>query len=397
MSNISGCMRKVLLGAGLITISALSLLVPARAMAGKWYFDPVVSMKLGYSDNTQLSTTDKIATASSTITGNAVFGFSTETSDVSLSARMVDDRFDDHSNLNSNDQFLAFTSSFRTDRNQFGLDAGYDRVSTRTSEFDYTGYSTSEGYSITKSIRPYWSRSLTERTSLKIDGAYSKTTYEDTGSSGLSDYTNRSVNMSLQRQLTERSSLQTVVGVSQYKSASTEYETTSLQFGLNHMFSETFSVNMLLGPSYTKSRSDSTGGEEITNVGKLINLGFSKQFELTTLSGALSTSESAGGEGKLTKSTKLNLALQRKISDRASLSVSGSVSQNESGGGLTDSSSDRTYMSFSPALSWKATPWWTITGSYSYQRSENTSSDAGPAESNAVFVSMQYVWPQEPH
>jgi hypothetical protein len=236
---------------------------------------------------------------------------------------------------------------------------------------------------------------LGERTSVNIGASYTESTYDISGASGLSDYTNSSANISLQHQLTDRSSLQAVLGETAYRSDSSKYDTTSIQLGLDYMFSETFSVNLLLGPSYTKSRVAGNGGKDIYSVGKLITLGFSKEFDLTELSGEFNTSESAGGEGKLTKSTSATLSLQHKISDRTLFGLSGSVRKNESGGGITDSSSDRTYVNFTPKLSWKASPWWTISGSYNYQRSENTSLDQGAAESNAIYISMEYVWPKE--
>ncbi len=395
MSIICRQVEKGLLGGRLLFFTIFSLLISSQALAEKWYFEPVVSMRLGYNDNTQLSTDSEIATSASTITGNAVFGVRTEVSDVSLSAKMVDERFNNYSYLNTNDKFLKLESSYLTELNQFGLDLGYDRVSTRTSEFEYSGYSTSDGTRITKSISPYWDRDLTERTSLRVDAAYSEATYETTGSSGLNDNTNKSVNLTLRHQLTEKSSLQAVTGKSLYESANSEFETTKIQLGFDHQLSETFSVNMLLGPSYTISKTASSGWDETSSVGRLINIGFSKKFEFTTLSGVLNSSESAGGEGKLIKNTRLSLSLQRQISDRTSFSVSGSVSQNESGGGLSDDADSRSYVSFDPKLSWKATPWWTITGSYSYKKSENTSSDEGPAKSNAVYLTLEYIWPKE--
>ncbi len=398
MSIISQLVEKSLFSPRLSVLCVFLFLAASPALAEKWYFEPVVSMQLGYDDNVQLSTDNEIETSTSNITANAEFGFRTETSNISISAKMIDERFDDHSSLNSNDQYLKFNSSLLSGLNQFGVDVGYDRVSTRTSEFDYSGYSTSEGHRITKSVAPYWSRTLSERTSLSVNGAYSKVEYEDTGLySSLNDYTDGSVNMSLQRRLSERSSLQTVVSKSQYKSSTTEYDTTSVQLGLDYIFDETLSFNMLLGPSYTTSKSDSTSGEKTDSVGKVIDFSFNKEFYLTTLSGALRSSESAGGEGKLTKNTSLSLVLRREISERTSFSLNTSVRKNESGGGITDNSRNRTYVYFTPKLSWKASPWWTISGSYGYKKSENTSSDEGPAESNAIYISMEYVWPREPH
>jgi len=370
-------------------------MVSGQALAEKWYFEPIVSARLGYNDNTQLSTGSEIETFTSYITGDAALGFRTEVSDVSLTAKMIDRRFDNHAYLNTNDQFLKFKSSIRSGLNLFGLGADYERESTRTSEFDFSGYSSTNKRRITKSINPYWDRTLTERTSLRLGGGYTKVTYEDAELTGLSDYTYKSAYLSLQHMLSERTSLQAVANKSLYTSGSTEFDSTSLQLGLTHMFSETFSVNLLLGPNYTKSKFIGISGEESSSdVGRLIDMGFKKEFELTTLNGSLNTSESAGGEGEMTRRTSLNLSLQRKLSARTTFGLSGTAQQNESGGG-TDSSDERTYFSLEPKVSWRATPWWTITGSYRYRQSENSSSDEGAAKSNAAYITIRYVWPRE--
>jgi len=378
------------------TVFVWCLIFSGQSLAEKWYFEPIVSARLGYNDNTQLSTGSEIETFTSYITGDAALGFRTEVSDVSLTARMIDRRFDDHKDLNTNDQFLKFKSSVRSGLNLFGLGADYERESTRTSEFEFSGYTTSNKRRITKSLNPYWDRTLTERTSVRVGAGYTDVMYEDAGSTGLSDYTYESAYVSLQHQLSERTSLQAVVNTSLYTSGSTEFDSTSLQVGFNHMFSETLSVNLLLGPNYTKSKFAVVGGTDSTSdVGRLIDVGFRKEFEVTAVNGSLKTSESAGGEGKMTRRTNLDLSLRHKLSARTTLNLSGSVQQNESGGGSNDDSADRTYFSFEPKLSWKASPWWTITGSYRYRRSENTSSDDGAAESNAIYLTLRYIWPKE--
>ncbi len=387
----SGLMRQYL-----TCILLCCCFISSQAVAEKWYFEPTVSARLGYNDNTQLTTSSEIETFTSDVTADAALGFRTEVSDVSITAKMVDRRFDDNAYLNTNNQFLKLQSSIRSGLNLFGLGADYQRESTRTSEFDYSGYSNTNKIRTTKSINPYWDRTLTERTSLRLGGGYTDVSYKDAEFTGLNDYVYKSAYASLQHRLSEKTSLQAVAAKSLYTSDGTEFDTTSLQFGLNHTFSETFSVNLLLGPSYTTSKYMVAGVEdETSSVGRLIDAGFRKEFELTSLTGSLSTSESAGGEGRMISKTSLDLSLQRKISARTTFSMSGKMQQNSSGGGRTDSSDDRTYYSFEPRLSWKASPWWTISGSYRYQQSEYTSSNAGKAESNAAFITLRYVWPRE--
>lgn len=374
----------------------MSCFTSGQAVAEKWYFEPEISTRIGYNDNTQLSTDSPIKTFTSYITADAAFGFRTEVSDVSITAKMIDRRFDDHTDLNTNNQFLNLQSSIRSGLNLFGLNGNYQRESTRTSEFDFSGYSGTNKLKITKSISPYWDRSLTERTSLRIGGGYTDVTYEDAEGTGLSDYNYKYANATLQSRLSEKTTLQAMMSKSLYTSDSTEFDSTSVQFGFGHMFSDTFSVNLMLGPNYTKSKYiGSSGEEEVSDIGRLIDVSFRKEFELTTLNGSLNTSESAGGEGEMTRSTSLNLYVARRISPRLTFAVSGKAQENESGGGSTDSSNDRIYMKFEPKIRWKASRWWAITGSYRYQKSEYISSDEGPAESNAVYITVKYVWPKE--
>ncbi|MCP4313996.1 MAG: hypothetical protein GY790_22300, partial [Bacteroidetes bacterium] len=123
----------------LVAAAVCCSIISGPALAEKWYFEPVASMQLGYNDNTQLSTGSEIETITSYLTADAAFGFRTEVSDVSLTARMIDRRFDDNKELNTNDQFLKLKSSMRSGLNLFGLGADYERESTRTSEFDFSG------------------------------------------------------------------------------------------------------------------------------------------------------------------------------------------------------------------------------------------------------------------
>jgi hypothetical protein len=381
---------------GLSLFSMVLLFISSQALAEKWYFEPSVSARLSYNDNVQLSTDSEIETYTSYITADAALGFRTNVSDVSITAKMIDRRFDDHAYLNTNNQFLNLKSSYRSGLNLFGLGAAYERESTRTSEFDFSGYSTTNKIRITKSISPYYDRTLTERTSVRVGGNHTDVTYEDAEFTGLSDYINKSAYASLQYRLSERTSLQAVLSKSLYLSDSTEFDSTSAQLGVNHMLSETFSINALIGPNYTKSKySSGATEEEYSDVGKLIDIGLRKNFELTSINASLKTSESAGGEGKMSSRTSLNFSLNRKLSARTNFVLSSTLQQNESGGGRTDTSDEREYFTIGPRLSWKASPWWTITGSYRYRKSEYTASDAGPAESNAVYITVRYVWPKE--
>jgi len=91
-------------------------------------------------------------------------------------------------------------------------------------------------------------------------------------------------------------------------------------------------------------------------------------------------------------SVKLNL--KRKLTERVNFSLNNVYYSNETAGGRTISGDERTYFSIEPKLSWRASRWWTITGSYRYRSQEYTESSDGVADSNAVYLNVRYVWPR---
>ena len=90
----------------------------------------------------------------------------------------------------------------------------------------------------------------------------------------------------------------------------------------------------------------------------------------------------------------VSLGFNHKFTERLNFALDTVYTRNETAGGVKNSGDTRTYYSIEPKLSWRASRWWTISGSYRYRAQEYTETDGGVADSNAVYLNVEYVWPR---
>ncbi len=355
-------------------------------------------MRLRYDDNINFTVDNEEDDLVRYLSADAAFGFRTELSDVKFTLRFDDSNFRDHSEKDNSGQLLNLNSAYKLGRNLFRLNGAYEVDSTLTSELETTGFVQTHKRRIKQSLSPSWSYDLTERASTQLGYSYTDVTYEDAELTGLSGYRYDSLFAALSYRLTELSQVSVTAIASAYESERTdmEYDSRGLRLGLASQLSETLSTNLSVGMDRSSSRYTGAGGvkESTSNTGLTLDLSLQKRWEISSLSGTLSMSESPSGDGVL-HSTKLGIGYSRKLSPRTTLGINTSLVQNSSGGGLDDDSDDRRYVNFEPRLSWKATRWWTLSTSYRYRAQEYTASDAGIARSNAIFFNIAYVWPRE--
>jgi hypothetical protein len=350
-------------------------------------------MRLRYDDNIHFSVDNEEDDVVRYLSADAAFGVRTEISDVKFTLRLDDTRFRDNSQNDNSGQLLKLDSAYKLGRSLFRLNGSYELDSTLTSELETTGFVQEHKRRIKKSLSPSWSYDLTERASTQLGYSYTDVSYEDAELTSLSGYRYDSLFAALSYRMTELSQISATATASVYDSESgTEYDTRGLRFGFSSMLSETLSTNLSVGVN--RSSSSSNTAESTSDTGLTLDLSLKKSWEISSLSGTLSISESPSGDG-MRHTTKLGIGYNRKLSPRTTFSVNTSLIKNSSGGGRDDDSDDRRYVLFEPRLSWKATRWWTISTSYRYRAQEYTASDNGVARSNAIFINVAYVWPRE--
>ncbi len=384
---------------GTLVLALFALSFTTNCLAEKWYFEPNVTIRTAVDDNVRLSVNNEESAFSTLITGKADFGFRTEVSDVKFYATLADRRYSGIADLNSQDKTLGLTTALRSGLNLYSFSGSIFRDSTRTSELETTGLVQANKQRTRISLNPSWTRTLTERASLKLGLAYTDVGYEDALNTGLVDYTYKQADAFWSYQLSPQTEAQLLANVSRYEAPvlRTQYDTYGVRAGFSHQLSETSSASALVGLSKTDSEFFSGGvARQADDMALLLDLRYIKNMdEVQSFDVGLSMSESPGGSGDLLRATKLSFNAKRRLSTRLDFSLNASLTENETGGGVNNTGNDRTYLSLEPKLSWRATEWWNLTGGYRYRQQEYTSSSAGTADSNMIYFTARYTWPRE--
>ena len=387
-----------------LVVILLCSLFSTSAPAEKWYWEPVFSARTGYDDNIRLEVDDAEGLFDSHLSADARFGFRTEVSDVKFQTALKTHQYDGAGDLNYNEALFGVDASLRHELDTFGVDASVLRDSSRTSELDTTGSVATSIPRIKAYISPSWSRELSETSQLRLSYAFTDVDYQNKSGSllssgtNLTDYRYENVNIELNKNLSETTDLQTILFGNRYKTIGrySKSESIGLQVGISRRFNETLSGSLALGVNHidTFYLNSMQERDEASDIAPLIAISFNKVWERMSLRGSFASSQSPGGEGRLLNSNSTSLEFTRKLSERLNFALNGIYTRNETAGGVRNTGDSRTYFSIEPRLSWQASRWWTISGSYRYRSQEYTETNGGLADSNAVYLSVEYVWPR---
>lgn len=399
------------------------------ALAVEWSVEPSVSLREEYNDNIRLTTLPHNSVWLTKISPAVNLSGKSETLSVSGGARVNLNRYSGENGLDKNDQMFNLSSVYKTERDNWGVDASYTRDSTLESELVQTGYVLPRRERKSTSLAPSWTRSLTERLKLTAGYQYSNAKYENEPT--LADYAYQKVNGVLQYVWSEQDQFFLVASYDKVEQASVTYtysqifpftgqdvisgnesKTRNFLVGMSHVFSESLSGVLKIGRRSTQSTAVHTCNGDIAipectyNIlfdplitfrkdsqtsGSSLDATLDKQFETMKISGQASRDTKASGSG-LVETDRFGIS----VSDRLSHTVTGnldiSVYRTKYLGDIALNSNSR-YYSIAPRLSWRITEWWTLDTGYRYarQKYENASS---AATANVVYVNLVYNWPK---
>ena len=378
---------------------AVCTLFSGAAAAEIWYFEPVFDITSQYDDNVRLATSNHEDAFSTHLTADARYGFRTEVSDVRFQTMLKSHLYDGLDDLDYNEALQGVEARYRHNLDLFTLNASLLRDSSRVSELETSGFVRSSIPRLRGFINPGWSRQLNERTSLHLDYSHTDVSYSNTPGTNLIDYRYDSGSIGLSYKLSEKVDLQASLLANRYKAEDiyAKFESYGAQIGLSKRFDETFEASVFVGLTHTDSYFINGGTglkDEGSEISPLLSVGFKKKFQSTEIEGTLTTSESPGGSGRVVRKNSLTLRLSHKLTERMNFSIRSQYFRNESAGGIDDPNDERRFFSIEPKLSWQASRWWTLSGSYRYRTQEYTQSNNGSADSNAVYLSVHYVWPR---
>jgi hypothetical protein len=214
---------------------------------------------------------------------------------------------------------------------------------------------------------PSWAHSFTERTQATLQAEWQSLDYTtpDAAQLGLFNYRYGTATAQLSHALTERTQLLVLAQASRYEVPTDGYneDNYSVQAGLNGQATSLWAYKAMVGLSRLK---DSTSGA--TTSGDLYLLSVNRTGLQSTWSTSLTKSIQPSGFGTLAQAIEADTTFQWRTSDRTS--YSGSARWVETTNSFASFTlANRSYVSLSGAVTYRATEIWDVSGTLSWQRS----------------------------
>ena len=384
---------------GIIYIVFFALyLVSSVANAREWYIKPDFNLRLEYDDNIFLRREDASDIFGLRASFNAKAGTRTETSNIDLSTRInVYEYWGKESDaLNRVDVFLFGHSDFMlTERSSLGLDAAYIHDNSVTSELDTTGLTQTPVPREQFNIAPHWSYTLTERQFIQAGYTHEEVDYDNTANTRLTSYKTDSINLSYSYQWLDN--LQQSISfsslwyqLSDFNRLTSNYNISS---GLEYSYSETLSLNFMLGVRLTGTTTSFNDFEiEDSSVGPLFGFGFNKQFEYGSLGFDYNRSITPSSVGQLLQVDRINITSLYDVTEHLGLMLTASISKTDEGNNNVRNN-NRIYYAVEPKIIWHFNRHTSLSCSYLF-RMQDFDNLGNDAVSNSVYMAINYQWDQ---
>lgn len=241
-------------------------------------------------------------------------------------------------------------------------------------------------------IRPNWTRDLSERWRLLTEYRYNNVAFDDIGAETLTDYTDHTVTLGTQYDLSELDIVSLAVDANRYTADDFDrtYESVAVRTGYSHQFSELMTGVVDVGVSRVSFDTETESGD---NTGIIFNVGGSRRTALTRFTGTIGRRLYPSGSGDVIRSDELVFRMNRKLTELSGLKVRARLFENEA---LSRDrpEANRRFLLAEAGWNKRITRWWTVEASYRYRR-QKRDIDPDNAESNAVFLSVKYTRPSD--
>lgn len=380
------------------TILALTLFQVNVAKSAEYIIGADFSPTLSYDDNVELLKEEEGSFVTK-ITPTLLLSRSVENGSIALNTGYRVERYTSLSELDRQDPFANFSTSYNTERSNYGLNAGYSERAQRSIADEDTGDFSSNATVTSKSLTPSYQYQFTERDFAYTSFNYNESTYD---TSRFSDTETMSLTGGWRRNLTERLTGGLALTHAQYESESefleSEYDSYNLSVTSTYMMNERWSFSGQVGYRTTDSKTQSLfGGPSQTDrsAGSLFDFTANYLGELNTLTFSLSRSLNPSGEGVVNETDRLSFTWIRNIAETLSFTVNTSYQETQSADDLTNT--DREYLTFSPSLNWQLQRNLALKMGYQYRQQKGTSfggfnTTGDKVDSNMVFLTVNYDW-----
>ena len=394
---------------GLIILATIALLFTNISNAAVWLIDPTVTLEHSYDENFRLSTNtsqeDDVSTTR--LVGELALKGKSEQVDILSYIRLDKVQYNgDDDNLSDRDnQLLGLRSKYKvSERNTFSLDGLLQRDSIlRNTELqldpgdidpvegevpnDIDTVLVEDNVRRTRlRLRPKWVYRLNETTNLGLTYRYRDLDFSGDSGSDLVESESHSISTNVVRTISEKDRIFGSLSVSFFKPDNNgpdrDTDTYSLDLGLIHKFSETFTMDISAGVR----ESDFDNSEKSSDSGFIANIGATKVSERTNYRLKFSRNVAPSASGNQVEFNEVDFDVTYAITPQFNFVFNTIWSDSES----TDNSNtnnDREYFSISPGLNWRFAPSWVASTRYRYRERDLDNGGSGDSSGAALYIS----------
>ncbi len=367
------------------------------ASAQEWRLDANISQQVLYSDNLLLSRSRDIETVGFITTPALRLVRNSPTSQIALDGRFEFAEYLNHSEFNSQDQFLDLAiDKALSERSALELDASFTRDTTLKNEQDITGRFLDDSFRFVRwDVEPGWSYLLSPVDQIVVRGDYRNVNYH---TDEKTDYQYLGPAIDYNRQLNELERVSFTIGATRFipdRPGDDYTDTINTLVGYTYTPSELFTIGGGVGLAYSMRHEEPGRDSE--------ELGYRVKFNMryvmsdqTSARASLSHDTEPSGDGDQVVRNRVTIGLDHRLTPlttaRLNLDYADNVDVLGEQSETSDEDGDSRYTSVRPAIAWQLTEDWSLEAQYRF-RYRLFEDDDESASSNAVFLTLQYNFP----
>jgi hypothetical protein len=383
-------------------ILSVALVFPAVTQA-QWDIAPSIGAGYQYDDNPILigDTTLGDSVNGYLLEADAEILYNSQLTEFSLTPRVLVSRYDEISELDSEDYFVDLDYLYTGQRSRFRVRGYYGDESTRTAERSGVDFNVDDPADIPDDnsgrvlntenrqriqLRPFWSYKMGQRSVLRIGANYLDVSYDENIFQFNSDYDQTRATAGADFNYSERSAF-TIDGYyreNYFARDDRNYSGYGATVGINRSLTEQsrfiFNVGM-------DSSEDAAGEKQNNTIG---GISYIRNMETSRFLASYRRAITGSGSGVLSVRDSININLTRNLSEKFLISAGVSAYQTEAVD--TDTVGDfdeRDYIQFRALFGWNLTRVFAIELDYSYTNIDRASLPSD-ADSNQINLWFRY-------
>ena len=383
------------------------------ASAQEWKLSSYLASRFLYSDNLLLSRNRDIEAFGIVPTLGAILERTSPTSHVALNGRFEFPRYIDHSEFDSEDQFLNLgIEKLLSERSTLRLDADFRhdttlRAGAGTDE-DETERDLQQSFDYIRwQVTPSWTYLLSPLDEITTQGTYRQVDYD---TSQKVDYQYFGPLFGYNRRLSELDKITSSISWYRFnpdRAGRDTVDTVGALVGYAYDPSERFSISGAVGVSYSM-RDDQGGDSGNDSSGNDSDVGYRAKFNMryliddqNTVHASVSHDTEPSSEGDQETRLRVTLGAEHRLTELTTLGLNADYVDDTDvfGSGSSSDEDDDNARTFSirPNVAWRLTEDFSLVAEYRYRYKEFEQSN-DTVDSNTVFLTLRYnlpVWAGE--